>query len=86
MSTPDEQLAKVREIQAAITTALPEAISWTHKADARQTGFSLHIKFDQKVDVITTTLPVVGLFVNSPQTILTLAELCERLLVEAGAS
>lgn len=27
---------------------------WTSKIDARQTGFSLHIKFDKRVDVRTS--------------------------------
>jgi hypothetical protein len=37
---------------------------WTSKIDARQTGFSLHVKFDKKVDV-GTSISVANAFEQS---------------------
>jgi hypothetical protein len=37
---------------------------WTSKVDARQTGFSLHVKFDKKVSV-QDTLTVAAVFENA---------------------
>lgn len=53
---------------------------WSAKVDARQRGFSLHVRFNEKADV-ETALSLSNLFQQAP---CYAATLCERLLGNRG--
>lgn len=47
--------------------------SWTSKIDARQTGFSLHVKFEKKADA-TVALRAANVFDQAPVAIYTIID------------
>lgn len=68
-----EQLAEIDDTTGGFTT----------KSDLRQTGMSLHVKFDKKVDVLATTMPFLTMLERSPAL---LANACRRLLAADDAA
>ena len=56
---------------------------WTSSADARQTGLTLHIKFDRKTDVMTGTMVFGNVLERSPAM---LGDACRRLLAAMDAT
>lgn len=60
-----------------ITGAWDEIGSYTAKTQARRTGFSLHVKFDREVDVMTSIL-FSKIMSESPQKLLDLAQALEQ--------
>jgi hypothetical protein len=49
-----EEIVVLRDMLAFLLNLDDIHGGWTSKIDARQTGFSLHVKFDKRVDVGTT--------------------------------
>jgi hypothetical protein len=50
---------------------------WKSKSQLRQTGLSLYLTFENKVDLMATTIPFLNLLENAPGL---LVNACERLL------
>lgn len=58
--------AALREIVAQLDGLDSATGGWTTKLEARQTGFSLHIRFDKKVG-IEQSLAAAAVFENGPE-------------------
>ena len=58
--------AALREIVAQLDSLDETTGGWTAKLDARQTGFSLHIRFDKKVDIMKS-LEAAAVFEHGPE-------------------
>lgn len=71
-------LAAVRRLIERID-AIPDGLEFTSKADVRQGGFSLHVKFDHKVDVMVS-MDIMQMMSDSLPALDALARTCERLL------
>lgn len=56
---------------------------WTTKSQARQTGLSMHFRFENKVDLMETTLKFMGLIEKAPGM---LVDALDRLLAAAEAA
>lgn len=79
----EAEVATLREIVAQLDAQDERCGGWSSKIDARQTGFSLHIKFDKKVDIMQA-ITVANIFEQSSTR---LYQIVDRVLgqIEAGA-
>lgn len=67
-------------------TAFDDAIGpYTAKSDARGTGFSLHVKFANKVDVMTVAVRFANLMAGGPGLLISALRQLEAHLIEAEA-
>lgn len=79
-------LEQVRDFKAQID-ALDEAIGgYSSSHQVREKGASLHIKFDNKVDLFKVTLPFVNVLLRAPSLIWQLLDQLEELLTEEAAT
>ncbi len=72
-----EQLANLKTLLAQLEGIGKAIGSYTTKADARETGCSIHFKFENKVDVMSTTMDFVSQVERAPAL---LANACRRLI------
>ena len=77
----ERQRANIQSIIDALADTDDKIGSWTGKVDNRQTGFSYHAKFENKVAVMDT-IAIVGQFEQAPAM---LADACRKLLAADAA-
>ncbi len=77
----DEGVENIRGIIDQLTTVGEAIGDFTDKEQVRQTGVTLYLTFDKKVDVMTTGQQFVVQLLNSPAM---LADTCRRLLAAHG--
>lgn len=66
----DERVAKIRTLRDQINETWDAIGEWTTKTEARQTGFSMHVRFENRVDVLKTTARWVNLMEQGPAMLL----------------
>ena len=78
----ESEIAAMRDYLARLDEQERQFGSWTSKIDARQTGFSLHVKFAKKADAMAA-IKVAGVFDQAP---VALYSILDRVLgqIEAG--
>lgn len=80
----ESEITSLRDFLAKLDEQETQFGSWTSKIDARQTGFSLHIKFANKGDAVAA-MRVAGVFDQAP---VILYSIIDRVLgqIEAAAT
>jgi hypothetical protein len=73
----EEGRQSVRSIIDKLTTVGEAIGGWQSKMNARQSGVDLYIHFDNKVDVMTTTVQFANQLEQAPSL---LVDACQRLL------
>lgn len=78
----EAEVAALRDILAQLNSQEEMIGNWSTKCDARQTGFSLHAKFEKKVDIMDT-LAVVAVMEQAP---IRLYQIVDRVLGQIEAA